>query len=133
MLAFIERLKTKPEHVRRRIAMGTTLGITGVVTAAWFFTLLFAGTLSLAIPENVTGGAGGVVAQTNSTNSAYGNTANLAAVNASDVTPSPQSNFSRLLAAVGISTAPPAKPALKVEDVATTSAAQQASPTVIPF
>jgi hypothetical protein len=130
MMDFIERLKAKPEHVRRRIAVGTAAGITGVVTAAWFFTLLFAGTLSLAIPEG--GVNSGTLAQTNTSNSS-GNTANLAAVNASSAEVPQQSNLARLLAAVGISTAPAPKPALKVEDLAATSSGQQASPTVIPF
>ena len=129
MMDFIERLKAKPEHVRRRIAVGTSVAVTGVVTAAWFLTLLFSGTLSLAVPAS---GSSPVLAQENTATGA-GNQSNLAAVNASAAVVPPQSNLSRLLAAVGISTAPPPAPVLKVEDAATTSSTQQASPTVIPF
>ncbi len=31
----VERLRAKPEHVRRRIAVGTTFGITGLVAILW--------------------------------------------------------------------------------------------------
>ena len=113
MRDFIERLKAKPEHIRRRIALGTTFGITGVVTAAWFFTLLFAGTLSLAIPSTVIGG-NGTLAQ-------------------ADTNTEPKSNFSQLLGAVGISTAKPAPAALQIEDAAPTTTQSSAQPTVIPF
>ena len=135
MRDFIERLKAKPEHVRRRIAIGTTAGITGVVALAWFFTLLFSGTFSLAIPSTIVTGNGTLAQVGGGANTTVGNTSNLAAVNASDVTPPPQSNWARLLGAVGISTAPPPAPALKVEDAATTSGtdSQTSQPTVIPF
>ena len=130
MRDFIERLKSKPEHIRRRIAVGTTVGITGVVATAWFFTLLFAGTLSLAIPTNVIN-SNGTISQLDNTG---GNGSNLAAVNASGITAPPESNWSKLLGAVGISTQPAPAPALKIEDARATSSAPQASqPTVIPF
>ncbi len=35
MLDFIERLRQKPEHVRRRIATGTAVTLTGLVTLGW--------------------------------------------------------------------------------------------------
>jgi hypothetical protein len=130
MRDFIERLQSKPEHIRRRIAVGTAAGVTGVVAAVWFFGLLFSGTLSLGFPENTSSGSG-VVAST-----ANGTTANIAGAGASNafgVIPQ-QSTFSKLLAAVGISTAPPAPAALQVEDaVPASDAATTTDQTVIPF
>ena len=35
MLDFIERLRQKPEHVRRRIAAGTAVTLTGLVALGW--------------------------------------------------------------------------------------------------
>lgn len=40
MFDFIERLRAKPEHVRRRIAFGTAAGLTGVVTIGWMAALV---------------------------------------------------------------------------------------------
>jgi hypothetical protein len=48
---YIEHLKSKPEHVRRRIAFGTSAGITGVVAVAWLVALSTSGTLALTSPE----------------------------------------------------------------------------------
>ena len=119
MRDFIERLKAKPEHVRRRIALGTTLGITGVVTTAWFFTLLFGGTLSLAVPPSVVDGNGAITQAGTDPN-------------ASGASADSKSNFSQLLGAVGITTAKPAPAALQVEDAAPVTATAT-QPTVIPF
>ena len=35
MFDFIERLRQKPEHVRKRIAAGTAITLTGIVTLGW--------------------------------------------------------------------------------------------------
>ena len=40
MLEFIDRLRQKPEHVRRRIAAGTAITITGLVTLGWMGALV---------------------------------------------------------------------------------------------
>jgi hypothetical protein len=140
MRDFIERLKAKPEHVRRRIALGTSLGITGVVATAWFFTLLFAGTLSLAIPPTIVGQNATLADQSGTDGSANagGPAANVAGADAAnpfgDAQPAqPKSNLDQLLGAVGISTAPPAPAALQVEDAAPTTTAPAPEPTVIPF
>jgi hypothetical protein len=48
MRDFIERLRTKPEQVRRRIALFSSAGITGVVAIGWFTALISSGSLALA-------------------------------------------------------------------------------------
>ena len=35
MLDFIERLRQKPEHIRRKIATGTAITLTGLVALGW--------------------------------------------------------------------------------------------------
>jgi len=40
MLDFIERLRQKPEYVRRRIATGTAVTLTGIVTLGWIGALV---------------------------------------------------------------------------------------------
>jgi hypothetical protein len=121
----VERLKAKPEHIRRRIAVGTSVGITGVVATVWFFTLLFGGSLSLAIHPTIFNSDGTVAQATDDgATSANGNNTNSVA-NAS-------TGFSQLLGAVGISTQKPAPAALKVEDQ-TPAPATTSQPTVIPF
>ena len=48
MQDFIERLRAKPEHVRKQIAMGTAAGLTGIVALGWLGGLVAGGTLALA-------------------------------------------------------------------------------------
>ncbi len=61
MRDFIERLRAHPEHIRHRIAMGTTVGFTGLVAIVWFGTLVTSGSLALNLaapgtaPANATG------------------------------------------------------------------------------
>lgn len=50
---YIEHLKSKPEHIRRRIALGTSAGFTGVVALAWLVALSTSGTLALTSPEEI--------------------------------------------------------------------------------
>lgn len=50
MFDFIERLRAKPEHVRKRIAFGTAAGITGVVTLGWMAALV-AGNVFILTPD----------------------------------------------------------------------------------
>jgi hypothetical protein len=120
----VERLKAKPEHIRKRIAVGTSVGITGVVAVVWFFTLLFGGTLSLATPATVVQ-SNGTLAEVNSD----GSTVNPGDANS---VASANTGFSQLLGAVGISTAKSAPAALQVEDKAP-AVATATQPTVIPF
>ena len=47
---YLEHLKSKPEDVRRRIALGSSLGITGVVAIGWMVALGASGTLALSVP-----------------------------------------------------------------------------------
>jgi hypothetical protein len=145
MRDYIERLRSKPEHVRRRIALGATFGVTGIVTAVWFFGLLFGGSLSLGAPT-ASNGDTGTLASANSTDvsgnansDSDSNVAGAAAANpfpASSVAPTsaPRSNFASLLAAMGINTAPKPAPALQIEDAAPSSTPSSSSgPTTIPF
>jgi|CXWL01.1.fsa_nt_gi hypothetical protein len=43
----IQHLKEKPEHVRRRIAVGTSAGVTVIVALVWMVTLSSSGVLAL--------------------------------------------------------------------------------------
>ncbi len=132
MRNFIERLQSKPEHIRKRIALGTATGITGAITAVWFFGLLFSGTLSLGFPESTVGNGAVADSSLGSSDTAT-NIAGAGASNAFGAIPQ-QSTFSKLLAAVGISTAPPAPAALQVEDaIPASDTATTTEQTVIPF
>jgi hypothetical protein len=91
MRDFIERLKSKPEHVRRRIALGTSLGVTGVVAAVWAFGLIFSGSLSFTATSP--GSNTGTLAQSSN---GYGTSNTAAASN----------GFQQLLSAVGVGNKP---------------------------
>ena len=125
MRDYIERLRAKPEHIRRRIALGTSVGITGAVAGVWFLALIFSGNLSLAVPS--------VAAPT----SVLAESSNAQAPNLSGAFASTGSNFSQLLGAVGVATATTAPATLIIEDQtpSTTPVAEQNSmgQTVIPF
>lgn len=54
MLDFIERLRAKPEHVRRRIAVSTATAVTGVVTLGWLAALVAGNTVMLEQPAEGT-------------------------------------------------------------------------------
>jgi hypothetical protein len=51
----IQKLRAKPEHIRERIALGTSAGLTGIVALVWIVTLATTGTFSLK-SQNATGG-----------------------------------------------------------------------------
>jgi len=36
MFNYIEKLRNKPEHIRRRILLGSTISITAIVALIWF-------------------------------------------------------------------------------------------------
>jgi hypothetical protein len=117
MRDFIERLKSKPEHIRRRIALGTAAGITGVVTVVWAGALIFSG--ALGIPQNTGASVPGTLA------TGDGGSDSTAQAPA-------KTNFEQLLGAVGVTTQQSAAPALTPVDV-TPPAATATAPTVIPF
>lgn len=52
MQDYIEKLKLKPEHVRRRIAVGTSVGITALVAIVWVSALSASGTFALGTGTN---------------------------------------------------------------------------------
>ncbi|KND51795.1 MAG: hypothetical protein ABA06_00845 [Parcubacteria bacterium C7867-001] len=47
MKDLVERLRAKPEHIRRRITLGTSVGVTGVVAIAWLIALVTSSPLLL--------------------------------------------------------------------------------------
>ncbi len=122
----IERLRAKPEHIRRRIALGTSLGVTGVVAGVWAVALLFSGNLSLAVPS--TAGPSGILVD-----SSTGGTA----PNVPGALAQTGTRFNQLLGAVGVAVATTAPASLIIEDTvpSTTPRIQRNSvgQTVIPF
>jgi hypothetical protein len=124
MIDFIERLRSKPEHIRHRVAYGAAAGVTAVVTATWLFALTLSGNLQLAVPT-FSGSSDASLAQ--------GPTA----PDLSGAVSQTQSGFAQLLGAAGLATATTAPASLRVEDVkpTTTPATQTNSlgQTVIPF
>ncbi len=111
---YIEHLKTKPEHVRRRIALGSSAGITALVFVGWLAALGASGTLAFDAP-------------------AENPTSDLAAAAAST-----KSNFSSLLGAASAYTASPSgtAPLTIVDGSASTTLDEKPAAddrTVIPF
>jgi hypothetical protein len=53
MRDFIERLRAKPEHQRKQIAVGASAGVTGFVALGWIAAVTASGTLSLAPSEPI--------------------------------------------------------------------------------
>lgn len=47
MQDFVERLRAKPEHERRRIALATSGTVTGLIAIMWFGAVVASGTLAL--------------------------------------------------------------------------------------
>ena len=126
----ITRLKEKPEHIRQRVALGASVGVTGVVAAVWLVALIASGTLSLSLPVS------GVLA------SEGGNSAPSASAQAAEAQAHPDS-ISNLVgaaaAAVTGASSTQADPNLTVVDGGTTSSldrtssANNTSATIIPF
>lgn len=129
LIDHVERLRAQPEHVRHRIAIGTTFGITGIVAVVWLFGIVRSGSLELS--PFTQANSNGAPNSVNGTVAASG-----------DQTSNP-SGISQLLGAVGASGGNSNPPSLTAEDVSTTSntnqSAQQSVPptggnqTVIPF
>lgn len=125
MQKFIHTLKQKPEHVRHRIAMGTSIGVTALVGVIWVAVMATSGTFALNTNPATSTGTG----QTPSSDAF--------ALSGTNV----KSNFSQLVGAVGAATgATTSQPALTIVDGTTTSSFNQptqqsanASATVIPF
>jgi hypothetical protein len=105
MLQHVERLRTKPLHVRRNIAVGVSTGVTALIAVAWFGTLAATGAFSLA-------------PQPQQANSVVANAPDIKQAVASAKT-----NFSDLLGAAGAasSTSTPATGLTIVETASSTS------------
>jgi hypothetical protein len=52
MTDFIERLRAKPEHVRKGIALGTASGVTALIALVWSVSFFSSGALALS-PSSV--------------------------------------------------------------------------------
>jgi len=110
----VGQLREKPEHVRQRIAMGTALGITGLVAAVWLVAHASNGTFALSGPRT-------------------------AALDATAEFSDTRENFSELLGAVGEGLgATSSEPELRIVDGDTTSTLANPQPaqptdTVIAF
>lgn len=117
MKQYVQNLKAKPEHVRKRIAVGASGAVTAVIALAWFGTLAATGAFSLS---------NGVVADAEPASVAFTNT-------------NVQSNWSQLLGAVGAVTGASSTPELTIVEGETSSTftrtetAPSPSATVIPF
>jgi len=116
----IIRLKEKPEHVRRRIAVATSAGITALVAIVWVGTMASSGAFALGSQP-----AGSDASQ---------KTPDSFALSGTNV----QSNFSQLMGAVSAATgASSSQPSLTIVDGGTSSSfdatTTNPSATVIPF
>ena len=119
MLDFIERLRAKPEHVRRRIAIGASGSITALAALIW----VTAFTSSNAFALNTPAAPADMVASGKEIQGSFGEASN---------------GFSNLLGAVGGSASPSNEPVLIiVEEKSTSTFEQRQAPveerTVIPF
>ncbi len=123
MKEYIARLKQKPEHVRKRIVFGTSVGITAFIAIAWIGTTAATGAFALKDPSNA-------VAESDNSNAVALTPTNV------------KSNFNQLLGAVSAATnGTSTKPALTIVDGDASStfdkqaadANNSGSATVIPF
>jgi len=127
MQKFIHQLKQKPDHVRRRVAIGTSAGFTALVAIIWVTALTSSGTFALSSSP----------AQQSAKQAP---TTDAFALDGTNV----HSNISQLVGAVDAATgATTSKPSLTIIDGKTTSSFDQptqasanpnnTSATVIPF
>lgn len=125
MQEFIHKLKQKPVHVRHRIAMGTSIGITALVGVIWVAAMASSGTFALNTNP------------TTATDNGQAPSSDAFALSGTNV----KSNFSQLVGAVGAVTgATTSQPALTIVDGSSSSSINQPSSqtpnpsaTVIPF
>jgi hypothetical protein len=89
MQRHLHAIRQKPEHIKKRIAVGTAVGITGLVALLWVVTLASTGAFALAPLGSV-----GAYATADGT----GKNSDVASSQTGS-----ESNFSKLLGAVGAS------------------------------
>jgi len=53
MKKYVTHLKAKPEHVRKRVAIGATAGVTALIAIVWITTLAHSGAFALAQDPSV--------------------------------------------------------------------------------
>lgn len=109
----IERLRAKPEHVRKQIALGISSGVTGVVALGWIAAVVATGPFTLSAPTSET------------------------LANAGTPIESSRTAFSELLGAVGAATATSSEPELVIVETHSSSTVDPEptvdNRTVIPF
>lgn len=121
---YVRTMRQKPEHVRRRAAVGISAGVTALVAVLWAGTMVSTGAFALATPGDGQG-TGAPAAQGSSDGFALSGT-------------NVKSNFSQLMGAVNAATgATSTGPSLRIIDGTTTSSFDASttnpSATVIPF
>ncbi|MBU0749969.1 hypothetical protein KKH15_00435 [Patescibacteria group bacterium] len=84
MQDFIERLRAKPEHVRKQIAIATSGVLTGLVAVGWLASLVAGGTLALKASDTVAEPAGNIAEQQNGFESLLGAAGSFAGVTTED-------------------------------------------------
>ncbi len=105
-------LRQKPEHVRRRVAVGASVGVTALVAVIWAGTLAATGALAIGGGLGTTGSDAGGIEKKESDFALSGTNIN--------------SNFSQLLGAVSAATkGTSSAPALRVIDGDTSSSFEQ--------
>jgi hypothetical protein len=120
MKDLIQRMKAKPEHVRKRIAFGTSVGVTALIGVLWVTTMATTGAFAL-------NGKGSDADASQPKDASI-------ALTGTNV----KSNFSQLMGAVGaVTSGSSTQPALTIIDGKTTSSfdatTTNPSATVIPF
>ncbi len=109
MFTYLETLKVKPGHIRERIAFGTAAGVTAVVAVGWVAVVASSGTFALSpIDPAVQQEVGSAFADT-------------------------RSNFDSLLGAVGAAQSGQDSASGIVVETQSSTTADAAQPTVIPF
>ena len=118
MKKYVHHIKAKPEHVRKRVAIGAAAGITALIAIVWIVTLSGSGALALSQDASP-------IDKANSQNPQL-------------ATGGTKSTVEQLLGAVGAAGATSSAPALTIVDGQSNSTFQQPAPnsnnaTVLPF
>ncbi|MBP7741352.1 MAG: hypothetical protein KA104_01505 [Candidatus Pacebacteria bacterium] len=113
----IDRLKEKPSHVRERVALGVSGGVTAIVALGWLTAMSSSGAFSLAtksVAEGVRPPAE-VATSINESSSSF------------------KSLLGAAAASLGASTSPAAISVVEVRSSSTLDSGSKNEPTVIPF
>lgn len=108
MKKYVHHMRSKPEHIRKRVAIGAAAGLTALIAIVWVVTLAGNGTFALSQDPSVIDKAN--VAQPQL------------------ATGGVKSSVEQLLGAVGAAGATTSAPALTIVDTQSTSTFQQPAP-----